>query len=73
MVTDETKIVAERIAAARGDITAVELSRQAAVARSTLERKLDTGDFLISDLVRVARVIGVKASDLLKDLPGDAA
>ena len=73
MVTNETKIVAERIAAAKGEITDAELSRQSAIARSTLQRNLLTGDFKVSDLIRLGRVIGVKASDLVDDLPGDAA
>jgi hypothetical protein len=73
MVTNETKIVAQRLADAKGEITDVELSRQAGIARSTLQRNLVTGDFKVSDFIRLSRTLGVKASDLLDDLPGDAA
>jgi hypothetical protein len=73
MVTNETKIVAERIAAAKGEITDAELSRQSAIARSTLQRNLLTGDFKMSEFFAVSRTIGVKPSELVADLPGDAA
>lgn len=79
MVTETTKVIAERIKAARNngnavDITDAELARRVGMARGTLQSKLGgTSDYKLPELSRVCRVLGLNIEALTHNLPKEVA
>ena len=79
MVTETTRVIAERIKAARDEgfaleISDAELARRIGMARGTLQTKLGgTSDFKLPELAAVCRVLGMNLEALVHDLPREAA
>lgn len=59
--------VAQRVTTALGDRSVNWLATEAAIPRPTLTRRLKDGDFTASQLLRVARVLGLKPASFFKD------
>lgn len=79
MVTETTKVIAERIKAARDDgaaldLTDAELARRVGMARGTLQNKLaGISDYKLSELHRVCRVLNLHMETLVRGLPQEVA
>lgn len=66
-ITPTTQQVAEVIAGslAEAGITQRQASEQTAIARTTLARKMNTGDFTVAELVAIAQLLGTTVTDLV--------
>lgn len=60
-----TKTVAEAVAGALGNRSVKWLAEAAAIPRPTLQRRLRTGDFSMSELIRVSEALNVDLGVLI--------